>query len=91
MKNSSTKEILECIDDYRPSNDIFSEEDERVSSAKTAFCKLDTDEKIIFLLYIELGNKRAVAERLNISKTAIYTKIKSIQEKIKINISKSND
>lgn len=75
--------IKEVIDEYKPDNDIMSDDDEEMRILKESIMNLPTANRIIFLLYSELASYRKVAKKLGVSHTIIYKQIKSIREDIR--------
>lgn len=75
--------IKEILDRYRPSEDIFCEDSEKVRKVKFVIynCLNEVDRRVI-LLYAELGTQRALAERLGVSTSTVNKLLKEIRKKI---------
>jgi len=73
-------DIQKILDEYKPDDDLFSEEDEKVNKLKhIIYDDLSEADKRIILLYTECGNLRDVGDILNVSHTTIFYKIKNIK------------
>lgn len=75
--------IKEVIDEYKPDDNIMSNDDEEMRILKESVMNLPTANRIIFLLYSELASYRKVAKKLGVSHTIIYKQIKKIREDIR--------
>lgn len=72
------------LDDYRPDDGIFSEDEDIVRILKKiVYTRLDETDRRILIVYADLGNVRDTAEIFRVSSTTIWWRIKSIKEKIK--------
>lgn len=71
------------IEDYKPNDDLFSEEDSEITMLKHAVEKLNPADKIIFLMYCEIGSLRKVGKELGVSAGTIFKEIRRIKELIK--------
>lgn len=77
--------INQLLDDYKENNDIFSEEDPRVTLLKHIINNNLTDvEKRLIILYIDSQSFRKLAKELNISTSTCYNYINNIKKKILI-------
>ena len=75
--------IYDIEDEYKPSDDIFNEDDITISKIKRIIQNdLNETERRIILAYAELGNIRDCAKLFKVSPTTIWTKIKEIKIKI---------
>lgn len=75
--------IYEVEDVYKPSNDIFNEDDITIDRIKRIIQNdLNEPERRIILAYAELGNIRDCAKLFKVSPTTIWNKIKEIKIKI---------
>lgn len=75
--------IDSLLDDYKPSNDIFSEDDERVAKLKRIiYNSLDEVDRRIIILYAELGSLRKLGKELGISTSSAWIRINTIKQKI---------
>lgn len=75
--------IDSLLDDYKPSNDIFSEDDERVAKLKRIiYNSLDEVDRRIIILYAELGSLRKLGKELGISTSSAWIRINAIKKKI---------
>ena len=84
-QNIPPKWIYNIEEDYAPSNDMFSDDNEQVAKLKKIiYNDLDETERRIILAYAEIGNLRETAQLFKVSTSTIYKQIKKIREKIKI-------
>ena len=75
--------LEELLEDYKPDNTIWSNEDERVNAIKNIiYTKLDEVDRRIIILYAELGSLRKLGKELGISASSAYLKIKQIKGNI---------
>lgn len=75
----------QLLDDYKENDDVFSEEDQRVSLLKQIINNNLTDaEKRLIILYIDVQSFRKLAKELNISTSTCYNYINNIKKKILI-------
>lgn len=80
MTKLNIKEILE---DYKPSDDIFNDEDELINNLKhIIYLKLNEVDKRIILMYAELKSLRKLSMELGISVSSTWIKINEIRDKI---------
>lgn len=77
----SAAEIKNIVQSYEI--DTINSDDDRTFSIKKALEKIEVSDKIIYLLYLELGTKTAVAEVLGISRISATRIIKRIENDIK--------
>lgn len=76
-------DIKSLYEDYRPDDDIFNDEDERLHHIKhIIFDDLTESERRILLIYTELGSLRKTGKELGVSAFTTYQKIKKIRKKI---------
>lgn len=76
-------DIYSLEDEYKPSDDIFNEDDILYRNLKKIIQNtLDDTERRILLTYAELGNYRDTAKLFNVSTTTIYNRIRDIRIKI---------
>lgn len=79
-----TKWIYQIEDKYKPSDDIFCEDDILYYSLKKALQEtLNETERRIIISYAELGNIKDTAKLFKVSPTTIWKQIKTIQRKVK--------
>lgn len=86
IDKETMKNILE---DYKPDEDIFNEEDDKIHRIKQIiYNDLDEVDRRCLLMYAELGSLRKLGNELGVSVSSAFIKIKSIQNKIydKLNI-----
>lgn len=83
--------IREIIEEYKPDNSIWREDDDIVDKIKRSIENLDDADKIIFILYCETGSLRKVGKRIGVSHTTIYKEIKRIKNRILYDIGFIND
>lgn len=75
--------IYEVLDEYKPYDDIFCEDDITISKIKKIIQNdLNETERRIILSYAELGNLRDTAALFKVSTTTIWNQIKQIKIKI---------
>ena len=74
--------ITEIMNEYKPNLDICSENDDEMLLIKNAIDNLTNSDKIIFIMYCELGSLRKVGKELGVSHTIIYKEITKIKNKI---------
>lgn len=67
------------IEEYKPNEDIFDGDSEDVRIIKEAVAELPPADKIIFLLYAEMGSLRMVGKKIGVSHTIVYKQIKLIR------------
>lgn len=79
--NISAKEIKNIVKSYEIET-VFSDDD-RSYYIKEALNCMETSDKIIYLLYLELGTKTDVAKLLGISRISASRIIKNIEAQIK--------
>jgi len=80
----SKLDIYELEDLYKPTDDIFCEDDFSYIKLKhILFEKLDDTERRIILCYSHYGNLRDTAKLFNVSTTTIWNYISKIKKKIK--------
>ena len=80
MENIDIDKILE---EYKPDNSLFTEEDEDINKLKNIIYSLTEPEKRIILLYAELGTFRKLGKELGVSTSSAYLKVLDIRNKIK--------
>lgn len=78
-KPINTKELLA---EYAPDTDMFSEESDKVRYTKEAIWKLSETDRLLIVLYCEIGSLRKLGEILGVSRTTAYLAIKNIKKKI---------
>lgn len=84
VKTLNKINIYELEDIFRPSNDIFNEDDITIFRLKKIIQSvLNETERRIILCYAELGNIRDTAALFKVSPTTIFNQIKNIKKKIK--------
>ena len=79
-----TKEEMKWIlDTYRPNEDIFDEDSDRVRRLKFVIynCLNEIDRRVV-LLYAELGTQRKLARELGVSASTVNKLLKEIKRKI---------
>lgn len=80
MSKLNIKEILE---DYKPTDDIFNQEDELINNLKhIIYLKLNEVDKRIILMYAELKSLRKLGMELGISVSSAWIKVNEIRDKI---------
>lgn len=76
------KNLKEIIDEYKPDNSIWREDNQLIDKIKRAIQKLNDADKIIFILYCETGSLREVGKKLGVSHSTIFKEIKRIKKLI---------
>lgn len=75
--------IKDMLEDYKPDNGLFSEEDEKINLLKNIiYKKLDEVDRRIILMYAELGSLRKLGRELGVSSSTALSRIREIREKI---------
>lgn len=74
--------IKDLYKEYEKDTSIFSEEPQKIRVIKDAIETLTQPEKIVLLLYAEIGSLRKLAQRLDVSHSAIVKEMKKIRGKI---------
>lgn len=75
--------IYNVLDEYKPSDDIFCEDDITISKIKKIIQNdLNETERRIILSYAEIGNIRDTAKLFRVSPSTIWNQIKQIKIKI---------
>jgi transposase-like protein len=70
------------MNDYIPDEGIWREDDDTVYWLKKAMQNLEPADRVIFLLYCELGSLRLVGKVLGVSHSIIYKNIKRIRQEM---------
>lgn len=82
------------MDDYKPDESIWREDDDDMLLIKKALDSLDDADRIIFVLYAEYGSLRKVGKKLGVSHSIIFKNISRIKKQlydyIKANCTDSN-
>ena len=76
------KDLKNVMDEYKPDESIFTNDDWKMYKIKKALSKLSEADRIIFILYCETGSLREVGKIPGVSHTTVYTHIKELKEKI---------
>ena len=75
--------IKDMLEEYKPDNGLFSEEDEKINLLKNIiYKKLDEVDRRIILMYAELGSLRKLGRELGVSSSTALSRIREIREKI---------
>ena len=76
--------MKELIEEYKPHFSIFSEEDNKTYMLKhILFNDLTDVERVLIVLYAELGSQRKVANKLNVSPATVNLTLNKVRTKIK--------
>ena len=77
------EEMTWILDTYRPNEDIFDEDSDRVRRLKFVIynCLNEIDRRVV-LLYAELGTQRKLARELGVSASTVNKLLKEIKRKI---------
>lgn len=78
-KPINTKALM---NEYAEDKDMFSEESDKVKYTKEALWKLSETDRLLIVLYCEIGSLRKLGEILGVSRTTAYMAIKSIKQRI---------
>lgn len=80
--------IQSLIDEMEPNALV---DDEKIYNIKDIVLhKLDENDKIVFLLYLEYGSMQKVGKKLHVSATTIYYIIRRVRETITSNLNTLN-
>ena len=83
MKNEEViKTFAESALDYAYDDNIFSEEPTKVAASKWALARIPAVDRIIIILYAELGSYRKVAKKMGVSHNTIRLEVMRIREEI---------
>lgn len=95
MEGWKKMNVVEIMNEYKPSVDIFTEDDNSMFQLKTALEALPPADKIIMLIYCESGSLRNAGKKLGVSHTIIYKQIQKIKKQmydyIKVNFDGNNN
>ena len=72
--------------EYEYDDDVMNDEDERVHKVKRAMTKLQMADRIIWVLYMELGASRKVGRVLGVSHSTILKEVNRIKREIRYQI-----
>ncbi len=76
-------DIKAILEDYKPDNDLFSEEQEKINKLKNIiYNNLSEVDKRIILMYAELGSLRKLGKELGVSPSTALFRIREIRNKI---------
>lgn len=77
------KNINAILDDYKPQNDLFSEEDFEINRIKNIiYNDLDEVDRRIILMYADCGSLRTLGKELGVCASTVRNKIIEIRNKI---------
>lgn len=76
-------DIDKILEEYKPDNSLFTEEDEYINKLKNIIYSLTEPEKRIIIMYAELGTFRKLGKELGVSTSSAYLKVLDIRNKIK--------
>ena len=79
----SPSELRAMMKDYEYDPDIMCEDDERVIKIKRALQKLQDYDRILWVLYMELGASRKVGSVLHVSHSTVLKEINRIKLEIR--------
>lgn len=86
-KQTKDVDIKQWLEDYKPSTDIFNDDDEKVHRIKEiVFDVLSETDRRILILYAEMQSMRDVAKKLNVSASTVYLKIQEIRKIVTDNL-----
>lgn len=72
-------DINRLLEEYKPSANIFDDDSDEIRILKECIMNLPPADRIIFLLYTELGSLREVGKKIGVSHTIVYKQIKQIR------------
>ena len=72
----------ELMADYKKNDDIFSTESEKVRLTKEALWNLSETDRLLIVLYCEIGSLRKLGDILGVSRTTAFAAVKSIKLKM---------
>lgn len=82
MKNEPIN-IKEILDEYKPDNDIFTDEDYKLNKLKNiVYNNLNEVDRRIILMYAESGSLRQLGKELGVCASTALNKINEIRKKI---------
>lgn len=87
----SPGELRAILKEYEYDDDPMNDEDPRVRKVKKALSKLETADRTIFCLYMELGASRKVGKVLGVSHSTILKEVNRIKREIRYQIMIDND
>lgn len=80
---NSKLNIKEILDEYKPDNDIFTEEDYQINKLKNIiYNNLNEVDRRILLMYAESGSLRQLGKELGVCASTALNKINEIRKKI---------
>lgn len=82
----SPEELRAIMKEYEYDDDVMNDEDERVRKVKRAMTKLQMADRIIWVLYMELGASRKVGRVLGVSHSTILKEVNRIKREIRYQI-----
>lgn len=82
----SPEELRAIMKEYEYDDDVMNDEDERVRKVKRAMTKLKMADRIIWVLYMELGASRKVGACLGVSHSTILKEVNRIKREIRYQI-----
>ena len=82
----SPEELRAIMKEYEYDDDVMNDEDERVHKVKRAMTKLQMADRIIWVLYMELGASRKVGRVLGVSHSTILKEVNRIKREIRYQI-----
>lgn len=75
--------IKDILEDYKPDNSIFSNEDKNINILKNIiYNHLNEVDRRIILMYAETGSLRKLGKELGVSASTALNKIREIRNKI---------
>ena len=77
------EELKAILADYAFDDDIMCSDDERVRAVKLALSKLNEPDRIIFVLYVDIGSSRKLGKILGVSRSTVLKEITRIKSLIR--------
>lgn len=74
-----TKELM---NEYALNTDMFSNESDKVRLTKQALWSLSETDRLLIILYCEIGSLRKLGDLLGVSRTTAFAAVKSIKAKM---------
>lgn len=76
-------ELRAILAEYEYDPDVMNNDDERVLEIKKAISKLNEPDRIIFVLYCDIGSSRKLGKILGVSRSTVLKEINRIKLEIR--------
>lgn len=90
-KNKEIRDFERIIEDYAPSSDIFSEDEQLEHRCKKALSTLPPADRRLFILFAETGSIRELSRHLQISHSTLHYRIGRIRTEIRKRLNAMTD